>query len=63
MQDPYLELQILSSELWNTKKSLDYSRGKEINRVFNKLDKLISKIKELDFEHENKILKDIYKIK
>ena len=62
MKDPYLELQILSSELWNEKKSLDYSRGgKEITKIFDKMDKIISKIKELDFEAENIILKEIYK--
>lgn len=56
MKDPYLRLQELSSELWNERKALDWTRKGQHERVIKKLEKLINEIKSLDFETENKML-------
>jgi hypothetical protein len=60
MKDPYLELQILSSELWNKKKGLDWTPKGRIENELKKIEKIISQIRLLDFETENKMLRELY---
>jgi hypothetical protein len=63
MKDPYLKLVELSSEIWNERKSIDYTYNKaSIKRTLKRLDKLTKELKELDFEKENNTLKEIHSI-
>lgn len=52
-QNPYLKLQELSNELWNERKGLDWASQNQKHRIFNKMEKIINQIKELDFTTEN----------
>jgi hypothetical protein len=63
MKDPYLKLQELSSEIWNERKGLDWASQNQKLRILNKLDKLVKEIQSIDFEAENKMLKEIHSIK
>lgn len=61
MKDQFLELQILSQELWNDIKAINYNSCNK-KRTIAKIEKTIKKIKELDFDTEIKLLKEINQI-
>ena len=58
MKDQFLELQILSNELWDELKSLKYSNLNK-KRKIKRIESIINKIKKLDFDLELKLLKEI----
>lgn len=62
MKDQFLELQILSSEIWNEVKAINYDACNK-KRAASKIEKLIFKIKELDLNKELKLIKSINNIK
>ena len=62
MKNQILELQNLSSELWNEVKALNYNACNK-KTTFNRIQKLIFKIKQLDLEGELNLIKEINNIK
>jgi hypothetical protein len=62
MKDQFLELQILSQELWDELKSLRYNQSYK-NRKIKKIEAIVNNIKKLDFDTELKLLKEINDVK
>jgi hypothetical protein len=62
MKDQFLELQILSSEIWGEVKAINHNACNK-KRAVSKIENLISKIKKLDLESELNLLKEINNIK
>jgi hypothetical protein len=58
MKDQFLELQILSNELWDELKSLKYNESYK-KRKIKKIESIVNEIKKLDFDTELKLLKEI----
>ena len=58
--DPFLKLTILASELWNERKGLDWASEGSRKRSIEKLEKMVSEIKALDWETEFLILEGLY---
>ena len=60
-KDTFLKLYQLTSELWNERKGLDWSRNdKGRERKINKLEKMVKDIQSLDWDTEFKFLKEFY---
>lgn len=59
-KDVFLRLEQLSSKLWNERKELDYTKGRQFKSKIVRIEKLISEIKNLDFQTEIEFLKKIY---
>lgn len=63
-KNPFLELQNLSSELWNTQKGIAWqSTPKAKEQYIKRCEKIIGKIRELDFDKEIEFLRYFNNIK
>jgi len=58
--NPFLELAVEAGELWNDRKELDYSNSKHAEKIIDKLEKRIEKIKQISFTEEFKLLKELH---
>ncbi len=58
MKDQFLELQILSQELWNDVKAIKHNACNKKRTIAN-IEKTITKIKLLELEKELQLLKEL----
>ena len=61
MKDQFLELQILSQEIWNEVKAINHNACNK-KRSISKIEKLVVKIKNLDLDFEINLIKELNKI-
>ena len=59
-KNPFLELQIQSSHIWNEYKAIDHISTLAIPKQIQKLRKLLKNLQEIDFETELKYLEEIH---
>jgi hypothetical protein len=62
MKNQFLELQILSQELWSDVKAINHNACNKKRTIAN-IEKTITKIKKLEFDTELKLLKEINGVK
>jgi len=60
--DPFLILSIQVAELWNERKAIEWITKKNKKRQLEKLEKMVAKIKAIDFDEEFKMLKELHGI-
>jgi hypothetical protein len=61
MKDQFLELQILSSEIWSEAKAIRHNACNK-KRAISKIEKLVEKLKKIDFETEIELIKQVNNI-
>jgi t-SNARE complex subunit (syntaxin) len=61
MKDQFLELSILSSEIWNEAKAIRYNVANK-KKAISKIEKLIEKVKKLNLDAEIEIIKQVNNI-
>jgi hypothetical protein len=61
MKDPFVELEIISSEIWSEYKAIKYNSCNKKKAIL-RIEKLIIKIKSLELDREVMLLKELINI-